>query len=103
MRSRAFCWTGVGRAVRVKGCSGGNQGVSGEGGEVVEKGSEAVDRQAVSPAGGTFARRVRLPSTRAAMLITLPPRLVSRRVCNSLTIIPPYFRVGALHSPQGTP
>ncbi len=29
------------------GGDGGHQGVSGEGGEIVEKGSEAVDRQAV--------------------------------------------------------
>ena len=35
------------------GGDGGNQGVSGEGGEIVEKGSEAVDREAVvSSAGG---------------------------------------------------
>ena len=37
------------------GGNGGNEGVSGEGGEIVEKGSEAVDREAVlGSAGGLF-------------------------------------------------
>src|ERR1700731_5503769 len=34
------------------GGDGGNEGVSGEGGEVVEKGSEAVDREAVVGSAG---------------------------------------------------
>jgi hypothetical protein len=36
------------------GGDGGNEGVSGEGGEVVEKGSEAVDREAVLAPTGSF-------------------------------------------------
>ena len=34
------------------GGDGGHEGVSGEGGEIVEKGSEAVDRQAVLGSAG---------------------------------------------------